>query len=780
MRSPPERSTDAMAADTDWKALEQSAALRRISPEARARVGAAMVPREVAASGVIWRMGEPLRERGLYLVVSGEVSVAHHGPSRSPTVSRTVGPGSIFGESTLISEGPSQVGARALSPSRLLLLARDRFEALSAEIPALRGVLEDLQTLRALEPEVIAGMRRSALARHFSPRSLAELCDVAELVRFAPDEAVLRQGEGAPGFFFVVSGELKVTVRGDGGAAVLVDTLHPGDVFGDVALITGLPQPSTVTAWSAVRLARVRVEAYRRMLEVSQSHRRGVRSLASEGPDPIASVTARLEGAPEHARQGETRLLLSSVRAPTAMLCELIAEALATDHGDHVLVVGFPRPGGASVPSTRLGGRLAFVDLDTDDASAPARLTELLGRVGARFDYVLLDAADRGDAFLASIEHRVDRVVHLTHDTYAPLPTRALAQVPVLHAVLLGAPRPRREVSTMPTMHSGTVRVRLDVDTLSRRRGVRLDALAPHERTSLARLARAVSNRRVGVALGGGGSWGYAHLTLLTKMAAAGVPVDLIAGCSFGALVGAYWCALGAESVDLLIRNGAALRNTVLASMVTSHAIGALVERDLGRLRLEDLEVPLFPVATDVATGTQRAIKSGPVARGVRASSAFPGIFGPVTSRGFRLVDGGIINNVPEDVLVSEGADLVVASNVVSPPAAMRAIPRPSLPGEFGRIAHEVNPLGRMSDLVRSTLILMHSAGSRDAHLADITYNAAPVAHMPWDFSRGEEIMRGATPEVERVIEQIRDAWGHLARPAAHREALDASHLEAP
>jgi NTE family protein len=769
-----------MAADTDWKALEQSPALQRLTAEERARVGAAMVPREVGASGVIWRMGEIPRERGLYLVVSGEVSVAHQGTSRNTTAIRTASPGSIFGESTVITDGPSTLGARALSPSRLLHLSRARFDALSAEIPALRSVLEDLEALRALEPEVLAAMRRSALSRHFSPRSLAELCDVAEVLRFEPDQTVLTQGEDAPGFYFVVSGELKVTVRAEGGVASLVDTLHAGDVFGDVALITGLPQPSTVTAWSAVRLARVRVDAYRRMLDRSQPHRRGVRSLAGEGHDVIASVTASLEHAPARLRQGETRLLLSSVRAPTDVLCERLAETLARDHDDRVLVVGFPRPGGAARTSIRVEGAVALVDLDTDDASARRRLSELLDRVGTRFDYVLLDAADRGDAFLASIEHRVDRVVHLTHDTYAPLPTRALAHVPVLHAVLLGAPKPPREVSTMPTMHSGSVRLRLDLDALARRPAPSLGALASHERASLGRLARAVSNRRVGLALGGGGSWGYAHLTLLSQMRDAGVPVDLVAGCSFGAFVGAYWCALGPSSVERLVRRGPALRATVLASVMSTHAIGALLERDLGRVKLEDLEVPLFPVATDVATGTQRAIKSGPVSRGVRASSAFPGIFGPVTSRGFRLVDGGIINNVPEDVLVSEGADLVVASNVVSQPAAMRVIPKPTFPGEFGRVAHELNPLGRVRDLVRSTLILMHSAGSRDAHLADVTYNAEPVAHMPWDFSHGEEIMRGATPEVSRVMEQIRDAWAHLARPAANREALDASRLEAP
>jgi predicted acylesterase/phospholipase RssA/CRP-like cAMP-binding protein len=772
-----------MAAESgsDRKALDLSASLGRLPPEARDLLFQSLEPRSVAASAVLSRIGEQPRDRGLFVVVHGEVSVAHHGPSRAASASRTLGPGAVFGERNVLGDAPSTVGARALTPARLLFLSRQRFAALAAQIPLLRPALDDLETLRALEPDVLAAMRRSALARHFSPRTLAELCDVAELITFAPEEPVLRQGEGAPGFFFVVSGELKVTVRGDDDARppTLVDTLHPGDVFGDVALITGAPQPSTVTAWSRVSLARVRVDAYRRMLEASQTHRRGVRTLTTEGTDPLASVAAAIDGSVEPARQGETRLVLSSVRAPTAVLTDLVAATLAERHGDHVLVVSFPRPGDTSRPP-RVAGNVAWVELATDDAAAPARLGELLARLGARFDYVLLNAAERGDDFLAAIKSRVDRVVHLTHDTYAPLPTRALDDVPVLHAVLLGAPKPRRDVTTMPTMHSGTVRLRLDIDTLARRRGATLADLLPHERDGLERLARAVSNRRVGVALGGGGSWGFAHLTLLTRMKAAGVPVDMVAGCSFGALVGAYWCALGERSVRLLVERGVALSAAAVGSVASSSAVAYLVERDLGRLRLEDFEIPFFPVSTDVATGTQRAIKSGPVGRGVRASSAFPGIFGPVTSRGVRLVDGGIINNVPEDVLVSEGADLVVASNIVSQPSAMRAVPQPLFPGALGRAAHELNPFGRMSDLVRSTLILMHSAGSRDAHLADVTYNAEPVAHLPWDFLHGRDIMDKAAPEVDRVMVDVREAWGHLARSASRREVLVAAHLEAP
>jgi predicted acylesterase/phospholipase RssA/CRP-like cAMP-binding protein len=762
----------------ELKILDQCSALQRLSAEEKQKLGQHMIVREYPASTVIWRLGEPPRACGLYLVISGEVSVVYHGPKRTSSSNRTVTAGAIFGESTVRRDGSSTIGARTQTPVKMLFLPRETYENLLREISELSNVVEDLEMLRALEPEVLSAMRRSALARHFSARTLADLCDVAEILRFDSDAVVLQQGESAPGFFFVVSGELKVTVHDGNHSTVLVDTLHPGDVFGDVALITGLPQPSTVTTWSPVRLARVRVEAYNKMLDGSQTHRRGVRNLTVDHEDGLAPLgVATAHDGP--ARQGETRLMVSSVRAPTGVLALLLAETLANDHGDHVLVVSFPRPGShTSTPEVR--GTVVRMDLVTDDANASDRLGELLSRVRKLFDYILLNAAERGDTFLAGVALHVDRVVHLTDNTYEPLRTQALHQRVVLHAVLLGISKPTREITTMPTMHSGTVRLRIDLDTLARRVASSPTVLPEHEQESIRRLARAVSNRRVGVALGGGGSWGYAHLPLLQRMKAHKIPVDLIAGCSFGALVGAYWCAQGERGAEKLLRNSKDLRRAVLLSLVSSRAIASMVEKDLGKLLLEEMDVPFFPVATDVATGAQRAIKSGRVGRGVRASGSFPGVFGPVTSKGFRLVDGGIVNNVPEDVLVQEGADLVIASNVVSQPAAMKTIPQPFFGGEAGRFIHEVNPIGRVSDLVRSTLILMHSAGSRDAHLADVTYNAEPMTYLPWDFDSAEDIARCAAPEVERVLVQINSAWQRLAKPAALRGAIDAASLVLP
>jgi predicted acylesterase/phospholipase RssA/CRP-like cAMP-binding protein len=754
-----------MPAEHDLKILAQSPAFGRLTDAERATVAAAMIQRELRPSEVLWRIGVPLSEPGLCLVVRGEVSVALNARTGAVPLSRTATAGSVFGEGTLFAQGPSTVGARSVTAARLLRLPRDRFQRLTAEIPALAQLVEDLGELRALEPEVLAGLRRSALSKHFSPRSLGELCEVADIAALRPGDVALRQGEDAPGFFFVVSGSLQVTVSlGEGAAPVVVDTLHPGDVFGDVALVYGGQQPTTVTAIGPVRVARVRSDTYRRLLAQSQTHRRG------RAEAPAGALAAPIE----HARPSETRLFLGEPGTPVGPLSALVADWLASHHHDHVLLVGFAPEGDGATSVARVGPRVLRATVPTDDTSAGARLSELLAEHGARFDYVFLDVGTRGDALIASLAHRVDRAVYVSRDPSTSSRTAVLGDVGVLHAALLGAPH-AAAASSMASFPAGTVRIRLDLERLARRSDARLADLPLHEAASVGRLARAVSNRRVGVALGGGGAWGYAHLTLLRAITAARVPIDIVAGCSFGAVVGAYWCALGEDGAALLLRRANALRLAVAQGFISSRSVSRLVDNDLGGRELEDLDVPFFPVATDVATGTQRAIKGGTIGRGVRASGAFPLTFSPVTSKGYRLVDGGIINNVPEDVVAQEGADLVIASNVVSQPAPMSSVPQPLVPERWGgRFLHELNPLGRLSDMVRSMLILMHSAGSRDAHLADVTYDADPTAVMPWDFGNGEQIARDATPKVEKVIRDITAAWEHLSLPAVERDEIGA------
>ncbi|HCS73393.1 MAG TPA: phospholipase, partial [Clostridiales bacterium] len=165
----------------------------------------------------------------------------------------------------------------------------------------------------------------------------------------------------------------------------------------------------------------------------------------------------------------------------------------------------------------------------------------------------------------------------------------------------------------------------------------------------------------IGLALGGGGARGYAHLGVLKALQQANIPVDIIAGTSMGAIIGAIYATESnvdkAEDIAMNIRYGQMLHLTDLTIPNRGLISGNRIEKYLNTLIMErdfdQLQKELIVVATDINTGETIYFKSGQVARAVRASIALPGIFCPVESEGRLLVDGTITEPVPVEALGS-------------------------------------------------------------------------------------------------------------------------------
>ncbi len=191
----------------------------------------------------------------------------------------------------------------------------------------------------------------------------------------------------------------------------------------------------------------------------------------------------------------------------------------------------------------------------------------------------------------------------------------------------------------------------------------------------------------VGLALGGGGVRGLAHIVVLETLDEMGIRPRLVAGTSMGAIVGALYASgmSGAELRELV------LRFEVLESDTWRESLGKRAEllrwiagfspdftgrglfdaekvieslfAELGQKTFEGLQVPLSVVATDFWTGEEVVLNSGDLLSAVRASMAVPGIFAPEIRDGRVLIDGGVVNNLPYDH-VSGCADVTIAVNV--------------------------------------------------------------------------------------------------------------------
>lgn len=175
----------------------------------------------------------------------------------------------------------------------------------------------------------------------------------------------------------------------------------------------------------------------------------------------------------------------------------------------------------------------------------------------------------------------------------------------------------------------------------------------------------------VGLALGSGSARGWAHIGVIRALHDAGINVDYVAGTSIGAAVGAVLAsgdldALEDVALGLDWRQVAAFFDAVLpkSGLIDGKKLSAFIRQHVHETMIQELPIPYCAVATDLNTGEEVAIREGDIIEAVRASFSIPGILTPVRQGGRILVDGGLVNPVPVNVVRELGAEFVIAVNL--------------------------------------------------------------------------------------------------------------------
>jgi NTE family protein len=176
---------------------------------------------------------------------------------------------------------------------------------------------------------------------------------------------------------------------------------------------------------------------------------------------------------------------------------------------------------------------------------------------------------------------------------------------------------------------------------------------------------------KIALVLGGGAAKGFAHVGVIRVLEKEKIPIDMIVATSVGALVGAIYASEGdsfqLEWLAYQVTKEDIFDFSILYSKlgpVQGEKLEEFLKTKLKVKNLEDLQLPLYPVATDLMTGKTVTLEKGSVARAVRASSAIPGVFVPVQFAGRTLIDGGVTNNLPIEIARQKGADVVIAVNL--------------------------------------------------------------------------------------------------------------------
>jgi predicted acylesterase/phospholipase RssA len=285
-----------------------------------------------------------------------------------------------------------------------------------------------------------------------------------------------------------------------------------------------------------------------------------------------------------------------------------------------------------------------------------------------------------------------------------------------------------------------------------------------------ARLARCLAGAGIGLVLGGGGARGFAHLGVLRALAECGVPIDWVAGTSIGAIIAALM-AQGAPADVVLAdcrRHFRSLRDPTLplVALLAGRRIRSRLEDAFGDTAIEDLPLPFLCVSTNLSRAAQAVHERGPLVHAVRASISLPGILPPMRLGADLHVDGGLVNNLPIDVMADKPEIGAVIAVDVSPDSEMGAPDgfEPELSGwqvlweKFAPRAGRGRPPTIMSVLTRSTFVASVHWG-RERHTAE---RASLYLNLPLTdlrllaFERIDDI---ATRGYEAARGPVRDWW---------------------
>jgi predicted acylesterase/phospholipase RssA/CRP-like cAMP-binding protein len=284
------------------------------------------------------------------------------------------------------------------------------------------------------------------------------------------------------------------------------------------------------------------------------------------------------------------------------------------------------------------------------------------------------------------------------------------------------------------------------------------------------RLARILADRASGLVLGGGGARGFAHLGVWRALKEQGVDIDLIGGASMGAAIGAV-IARGGEIDEMELEVQAAFRGLLdytipLVSLVKGKRVSRRLREVLGDWDIEDLWMPYFCTSTNLTQSQVVVHDRGNLARAVRASVAIPGVLPPVASESDLLVDAGVLNNLPADVMrgrIPNGT--IIAVNVAAPVG-------PRSPHDLGMsisatqvLRSRLRPGGKQYPRLVPVLVRSMITGSArerdrniDAGIIDFYLDLDMEGISLLDFNKAAKVVKAgyeaAAPRIEAWLQQ--------------------------
>jgi len=660
--------------------------------------------------------------------------------------------------------------------------------------------------MQNLEPHKL--IESSALFRNLQPHETANILARLQLISYDRGARILERGVWHGHLYIIASGLVSILLQEEAGSGTRIAQLGPGECFGEMSLITGEPPSATVRAeqdtmlWVlpqadfltligtcptllqninailSLRLARTNLQflsdyaAERVWLSLADSSVAPLeRSLALHIADALAMRSHKrvlmLEFCGQDEAIGPRFAAHPAQIRPTLLECANDHSLLQAHHGLTFTDDGQHYPAFAAVTP-------ASEQVTTLDTSA---LRSTIIDLAGLYDYLLLvtTQATPSDLVQAIAEQCSRAIVILGAQFAAPKKfiapgMRKNTKDNVLSLFVAHVPeRPTIGIQDRYAAHLGhAVTHLLPADTRllqqcwEQQVMLRQNAAEAELTKAVDFVARHIGRQTIGIAFGGGGARGFAHLGVLERLLHYGIPLDYIAACSSGIITpGMYLIGKSfaeSEAIFLEIQRHIVQWSFPRTSIFSNKGVKRMLREYCGDLRFEDLTTPFAMVAIDLTTRAGVVLDRGLLWQAGLACVALPGIFPPVLVGDHILMDAGMHDPVPIRLIRKMGADILLASELggQEPPSLESATPwleESSHQGQQKRLRspHIVDVLLRTYDLTMAT-IGMHSIREADVVIRPKLHRISLR-----QFSEGRKFVEVGREAVEQALPELKE-----------------------
>ncbi len=582
-------------------------------------------------------------------------------------------------------------------------------------------------------------LRRSTLLSEVSEDDLRRVHPAPEIVRLSAGQTLIRQGDSDYDYYVLVAGRLAVFVRDGLGTVIARGRVHPGEGVGEMALLMNEPRSATVVARLDSELVRFPQKSF---LNLVDSHPRAAMAIAR------LTIRRLKEQYTEH-HQKETYPAIAVFPLSPGIDATGLAQDLAAQLGSF-------GPSICIAPG--------FLGLDFSEAPDYEQAADLTD-VESRNRFTVYSTSGGSDAWSRHCLHRADLVLLCVPAGSRPdSDLQSIGFLQPMERTLLG------RFDLLMLHGSEWNRSCGTQDWIVRTAPSEHHHIRSGNPADLSRLARIIAGTANNLVLSGGGAKSFSQIGALRAFAEAGIPIDRAGGSSMGAFVAALHCYDGALETlvrltrEEVLRQRPARDHTLpLLSILTGKRLVAVATAVCETWRIEDMPLSYFCVSSDLGEAEQVEHFDGSVWAALRSSCALPGVAPPLLIEGRVLADGGILNNLPIDVMQGRFSGTLIAIDVASyNPLRYGSKYELQCPSGFEILWDKIKPFGKREPIPNILEILFRSAtlssqlhGRKSRDKADLLITP-PVQHFKvTDFERFDEIVDAGYRHTMQVLEEI-------------------------